>query len=54
MVFRPTRGDAPPRIRPDAPHLPAVGGATVDVDVHRDPLPFELERDAVFRWRVTW
>ena len=36
-------------IGPDVEQLPATGGSTVDADVYRDPMRFELEREPVLR-----
>ena len=54
MVFRPTRGDAPPRLGPTVQQLPALGGSTVSAEVYRDPARFELEREHVLRasWMI--
>lgn len=50
MVYRPTRGDAPPRVGPDLPLVPegTVGGV-VDASVYTDPTRYELERERVLR-----
>ena len=45
VVYRPTRGDAPPMIGPDVEQVPATGGSTVSADVYRDAMRFELERE---------
>ncbi len=47
MVFRPTRGDAPPRQGPDVPQLPGVPGSVLDRSVYTDPIRFELECERV-------
>jgi phenylpropionate dioxygenase-like ring-hydroxylating dioxygenase large terminal subunit len=49
MVYRPTRGDAPPRLGPGVRQLPDVPGSTVSADVYRDRMRYELERDRVLR-----
>ena len=54
MVYRPTRGDAPPRLGRGGPQLPDVGPSTLDADAYRDPSRYELERTIVLRqsWLV--
>ncbi len=54
MVYRPTRGDAPPRLGAGVQQIPDVGGSTLSANVYRDPVRFELERERVLRtsWMI--
>ena len=47
MVHIPTRGDVPVRLGPGVQTLPDYGPSTMDADVYRDPVRFELERERV-------
>lgn len=54
MVFRPTRGDLPARFGPGVPATPPIGPATLDAEVYRDPVRYELERERVLNrsWQL--
>ncbi|WP_420453277.1 aromatic ring-hydroxylating oxygenase subunit alpha [Ilumatobacter sp.] len=47
MVHIPTRGDVPVRLGDDVRLVPDYGPSTMDADVYRDPVRFELERERV-------
>ena len=47
MVHVPTRGDVPVRLGPSVSLLPDYGPSTMDADVYRDPVRFELKRERV-------
>ena len=53
MVYRPSRGDAPPRFGAGARHQPHPGG-TVSADEYRDPMRYEMERETALRtsWMI--
>jgi phenylpropionate dioxygenase-like ring-hydroxylating dioxygenase large terminal subunit len=48
MVYRPSRGDAPPRFGEGVRKQPLVGG-TVSADEYRDPMRYEMERETALR-----
>lgn len=47
MRYRASRGDLPVRLGPDVQLVPGDGPSTMDAEVYRDPVRYELERERV-------